>query len=349
MNACEQPLDGLIGQTHVIKKLRAQIRRFAVTQELVLITGETGVGKNLIARALHAYSQRGKKPPVEVCVPTIPKTLIEPELFGREKGAYTGADRMQKGKVELAEGTTLILDEIGELLLEAQPKLLRFLDDGVFTRVGGLDERKPDVRILAATNLNIKEALANGDFRADLYYRISTLQIHVPPLRERPEDIPLLTEHFLSQSGLKNSKRIDGISNGALARLMDYHWPGNVRELRNVINRAVVWCDGRGIEEEHLNGFEANELGRSSVSSVNCLRVMEALGYDKARRLAQVLSWLTDREGRALVKDVRRGLGSLYEKSEAGRTRFRRDLDALEEHGLLRVEGLGGRRICQAL
>jgi len=222
-----------------------KIKQVAPTDATVLIEGETGVGKELVARALHEDSQRARYPFVRVNCAALAPTLIESELFGHEKGAFTGADRLRKGRFELAEGGTLFLDEIGELSLELQSKLLRVLQGGEYERVGGSDTRKANVRIVAATNRQLQREIAARRFREDLFYRLQIYPISIPPLRERREDIPLLVEHFARRLTGKHGKTIDEIPGHVMRRLADWDWPGNVRELENVIERAVIITRGR--------------------------------------------------------------------------------------------------------
>jgi formate hydrogenlyase transcriptional activator len=206
----------------------------------VFITGETGTGKELIAQAIHDWSPRHQKPMVRVNCAAFPAGLVESELFGHERGAFTGADRAREGRFELAHGGTLFLDEIGEMPWETQAKLLRVIQDGVVDRLGGKQPIRVDVRVIAATNRNLPAAVKNGAFRADLFYRLNVFPISVPPLRNRPDDIPILARHFLKQYGLKLGRSCEDIDQGSLERLIRYSWPGNVRELENVIERAMI-------------------------------------------------------------------------------------------------------------
>jgi transcriptional regulator with GAF, ATPase, and Fis domain len=235
----------IIGQSDAIRYVLQKIKQVAPTDATVLIEGETGVGKELVARALHEGGQRARYPFLRVNCAVLAPTLIESELFGHEKGAFTGADRLRKGRFELAEGGTLFLDEIGELPLELQSKLLRVLQEGEYERVGGAETRKANVRIIAATNKQLPREIAVGRFREDLFYRLQIYPISVPPLRERREDIPLLVEHFARRLANKHGKTIDEIPGHMMRRLADWDWPGNVRELENVIERAVIITRGR--------------------------------------------------------------------------------------------------------
>jgi two-component system NtrC family response regulator len=226
--------------------------RSASSRTSVLIEGESGTGKELIVRAIHYASPRKDKPLVVVNCAAISENLIESELFGHEKGAFTGALQTRLGRLEEADGGTLFLDEVGDIPLSAQVKLLRFLQFGEFQRVGSNETRKVDVRLIAATNRNLREMIKEGTFREDFYYRLNVINIYVPPLRKRKEDIPLLIDHFIKKFAEENRKSIQGISREAMDLLMKYDYPGNVRELENMIERAVVLARGEIIEKEDL-------------------------------------------------------------------------------------------------
>jgi chemotaxis protein methyltransferase CheR len=221
-----------------------QAEQVAPLNTTVSIFGETGTGKELLAHAIHKLSPRSNHALVKVNCAALPGTLIESELFGHEKGAFTGADARRTGRFEIANRGTLFLDEVGELPLDLQAKLLRVLEEGEFERVGGSHTLKVDVRVIAATNRNLEEAVRKGAFRSDLYYRLSIFPITLPPLRERKEDIPILVTHLVKQLGKKLGKTIDAIPQDTMAKLYNYPWPGNVRELRNVIERAVIITQG---------------------------------------------------------------------------------------------------------
>ncbi len=242
----------MIGASTSMRQVYEQVGQVARTNATALIRGQSGTGKELVAQAIHANSPRAKQPFVKVNCAALPETLFESELFGHERGAFTGAHSRKKGRFELAQGGTLFLDEIGELPLATQAKLLRVLQFREFERLGGSETLKPDVRLVAATNKDIERAVASGTFREDLYYRLNVFTITLPPLRERPTDIPGLSEYFLAKYAREHRRRIARISSGALEVLSAYAWPGNVRELENVIERAVVICDGFVIQERHL-------------------------------------------------------------------------------------------------
>jgi transcriptional regulator with PAS, ATPase and Fis domain len=222
----------------------------------VLILGESGTGKELVAGALHTSSNRAKRHYVRINCAAIPETLLESELFGHEKGAFTGALRQKPGRVEEADGGTIFLDEIADMSKPLQAKLLRFLEDGSFTRVGGTQELRVNVRLLAATNRDIVQAMRDDQFREDLYHRLNVVQFRLPPLRERGEDILLLTEHFLKAFGLSMNKKVRAVSKAARQKLITHHWPGNVRELRNVVERALILETGREMQPESLPDFQ---------------------------------------------------------------------------------------------
>jgi len=232
--------EGLVGRHPEMVKIYQTITQIADTPTTVLVTGESGTGKELVARALHARSERRARAFVAVNVAAIPDALVESELFGHEKGAFTGAHARKLGKFELAQGGTVFLDEIGSLRLDLQTKLLRVLQEREIERLGGIRAIPVDVRVVAATNLNLRAAVRAREFREDLYYRLNVVPVHVPPLRERREDIPFLLEHFVRKTARECRRDVRGVSAGALEVLTRYDWPGNVRELENVIYRAVV-------------------------------------------------------------------------------------------------------------
>jgi two-component system nitrogen regulation response regulator NtrX len=242
----------IVGKSAAIVELRRQIAIAAPTSGRVLIDGENGSGKELVARAIHAQSARREGPFVEVNCAAIPEELIESELFGHEKGAFTGAVGRRRGKFELADGGTLFLDEVGDMSLKTQAKVLRALEEQAFERVGGTESIKTDVRVIAASNQNLPDLTAAGRFRDDLFYRLNVIPIVVPPLRQRKEDIPLLVEHFIRVFSLENGKRPKTMSVEALAYFLSYDWPGNVRELRNMVERLVIMSPRQVIGPEDL-------------------------------------------------------------------------------------------------
>jgi len=242
----------LVGDSPGIRELRRQIAVAAPTNGRVLVYGENGVGKELVARAIHARSARRERPFVEVNCAAIPEELIESELFGHEKGAFTGAIARRRGKFELADGGTLFLDEVGDMSLKTQAKVLRVLEEQAFERVGGKETIRVDVRVIAASNQNLADLIAQGRFREDLFYRLNVIPIEVPPLRQRREDIPLLVQHFLRVFSTEYGRRPKVVTGEAMAYFMTYAWPGNVRELRNMVERLVIMTPGEVIGPEHL-------------------------------------------------------------------------------------------------
>ncbi len=242
----------IIGNSNKMREVFQMVSQVSRSQATVLIRGESGTGKELVANSIHYNSLRSKQPFVKINCAALPANLIESELFGHEKGSFTGAISQKKGKFELAHKGTLFLDEIGSIDLEVQIRLLRVLQEREFERVGGHKTIKTDVRIVTATNKNLENAVEDGSFRGDLYYRLNVFPIYIPPLRERKTDILLLAEHFLEKYTRENHKEILRISTPGIDMLMDYHWPGNVRELENCIERAVLLCDEKVIHGYHL-------------------------------------------------------------------------------------------------
>lgn len=242
----------VVGQNPRMVELLDTARRAAGSPATVLLLGETGTGKEVMARALHRWSPRVTKPFVVVNCAALPESLLENELFGHEKGAYTGAVSREPGKIESAEGGTVFLDEIGDMPAGLQTRLLRLLQDQEFYRVGGTQPIRTNVRFIAATNKDLKEAIHEGRFRQDLFYRLNVISLTLPPLRKRPEDLPALVDHFVRRHGADMGRRLFTVSQDALDLICEYHWPGNVRELENVLVRAVALCPDDCIEPEHL-------------------------------------------------------------------------------------------------
>lgn len=242
----------VVGRSPRMLELLDTARRAANSSATVLLLGETGTGKEVMARALHRWSARASKPFVVVNCAALPENLLENELFGHEKGAYTGAGRREPGKIESAEGGTVFLDEIGDMPAGLQTRLLRLLQDQEFYRIGGTQPIRTNVRFLAATNKDLKEAIQDGLFRQDLFYRLNVISLTLPPLRKRPEDLPGLVDHFIRRHGATMGRRPFTISQDALDVIREYHWPGNVRELENVLVRAITLCPDDCIEPEHL-------------------------------------------------------------------------------------------------
>jgi len=247
-----QRLTALIGESDAVREVMVQVEQMAPVTATVLIEGESGTGKELVARALHLLSPRKNKPFIAVNVGALPETLLESEMFGHEKGAFTGAAERRLGRFELADRGTIFLDEIGEIPTSTQVKLLRVLEEREFMRVGGTSPISVDVRVVTATNRPLREQVEQGSFRSDLFYRLNVLRIHLPPLRERPEDVPILVRHFIKDYSAQHDRPFHGISAEAMQILVEYPWPGNVRELRNLIESMVVLSPGHEIHPEDL-------------------------------------------------------------------------------------------------
>ncbi|MCP4748850.1 MAG: nif-specific transcriptional activator NifA [Desulfobacteraceae bacterium] len=268
-------ITSIVGNSNKMREVFQMVSQVCQSNATVLIRGESGTGKELVAHSVHYNSTRAKKPFVKINCAAIPANLIESELFGHEKGAFTGAIKQKLGKFELADKGTLFLDEIGSIGLDVQANLLRVLQEKEFERVGGQRSIKVDVRIIAATNKNLEQAVDDGSFRGDLYYRLNVFPIYMPPLRERKTDILLLADFFLEKYCTENNKQIKRFSTPAIDMLMDYHWPGNVRELENCIERAVLLCDSGVIHSYHLpptlqTGTESNTLPDLSLEDALC-------------------------------------------------------------------------------
>jgi DNA-binding NtrC family response regulator len=279
-------LGPMVGSSRKMQELFALIERVAPSNVSVLITGESGTGKELVARTLHDLSPRKAKPFVAVNCAAIPETLIESEIFGHEKGAFTGAMERRAGCFELAEEGTLLLDEIGEMPIGTQAKLLRVLEERKLRRLGSKVESPVDVRVLAATNKEPETAVADGHLRGDLYYRLNVFNIHMPPLREHKEDIPAVVESMLLDMNRKHGRRVSGIDGELLARLMAYDWPGNVRELRNTIERAVVLSMEEQLEVHHLPpGFGTRSVRPSPEVDGDAIQVKVGATVDEAEQL----------------------------------------------------------------
>ncbi|MCC6751072.1 MAG: sigma-54-dependent Fis family transcriptional regulator [Deltaproteobacteria bacterium] len=290
---------GIIGQSPAMRAVLERVEQVAPTNASVLLLGESGTGKELLASAIHQLSGRASGPLVKVNCVALPESLIESELFGHERGAFTGAIRTRRGRFELAHGGTLFLDEIGDLSIGTQLKLLRAIQEREIERVGGQTQIPVDVRLITATNRNLERAVAEGTFREELYYRLKVVTIELPPLRQRLEDIPLLLQFFLAQFRKEHGKKVEGLSRAALHRLRSYRWPGNVRELRNVIESLVVSSTGAEISAEQLpEGIVANRgpdlltmpmgVRLGDVEKTYILRTLELAGGNKSKA-AQML------------------------------------------------------------
>jgi DNA-binding NtrC family response regulator len=279
-------LGSLVGASKKMQEVFTLIERVATSNVSILITGESGTGKELVARTLHDLSPRRSKPFVAVNCAAIPETLIESEIFGHEKGAFTGAIERRAGCFELAEDGTLLLDEIGEMPVATQAKLLRVLEDHKLRRLGSKIESPIDVRVLAATNKNPEEAVADGHLRGDLFYRLNVFNIHMPPLREHKEDIPAIVDAMIDDMNLKHQRKVTGIDSEMLARLVAHDWPGNVRELRNAIERAVVLCGEGQIQSRHLPpGFGTRLIRAVPELPPNAIQLEVGATVDDAERM----------------------------------------------------------------
>ena len=293
----EHNFEDILGRSAALKRVLHLVEQVAATGATVLILGETGTGKELVARAIHHLSPRRTRPLIKVNGAALPATLIESELFGHERGAFTGASAQRIGRFELADGGTIFLDEIGELPLELQIKLLRVLQEGEFERVGGTRTVHVDVRVIAATNRNLEQAIKAGTFREDLYYRLNVFPLVVPPLRERPEDISLLVTHFVHKFAAKLGKRIETIPPAVMDALQAHPWPGNVRELENVIERAVILA-----HDATLRLDEALATRRDAVARIASSLTLEEVERQHMLRVLQETHWTIEGRGGAAVR-----------------------------------------------
>ncbi len=290
---------GIIGESDAILSIYTILERVADTPTTVLITGESGTGKELVARALHENSSRKDRPFIKVNCAAIPKDLMESELFGYERGAFTGAVTSKPGRFELASGGTLFLDEIAEIPVEMQVKLLRVLQESEFERVGGIKTIRVDVRLVAATNRDLKREIAAGTFREDLYYRLNVVPIALPALRERESDIPLLSSHFVDKFNARLKKSVSGVEPDAMERLIAYGWPGNIRELENVLERAILFCDTQHVRVIDLPGEVREggaELPRISSPPASTTEPRDGLGPDGLKEQVKAAMSRLERE-----------------------------------------------------
>jgi DNA-binding NtrC family response regulator len=297
-------LDQIVGESPKMRELRQLIRTVAATDARVLILGESGTGKELVAGALHSLSARKNENYVRINCAAIPEQLLESELFGHEKGAFTGAVKQKLGRVEEADGGTIFLDEIADMGKPLQAKLLRFLEDGSFTRVGGTDELRVDVRLVAATNRNITEAIAAGEFREDLFHRLNVVQFNLPPLRERGEDVLLLAGHFLKIFRAKMNRNASAFSPAAQKKLFAQRWPGNVRELRNVVERALILETGPEIQPADLPDFAVE--ARLEKSSENVIAPGESLDAALERHEREIIQAALEQDSFSLTRTSER-------------------------------------------
>jgi DNA-binding NtrC family response regulator len=288
----------IIGQSAVLSRVFLQVEQVAPMNATVLLLGETGTGKGVVARAIHSSSTRKGRPLITVNCTTLPATLVESELFGRERGAFTGSDARQIGRFELADGGTIFLDEIGEMPMDLQSKLLRVIQDGEFERLGSPRTIKVDVRIIAATNRNLADEVKNGTFREDLYYRLNVFPITMPPLRQRTEDIPLLVNHFVAKFNKKIGKKIETVSKDTLNSLQGYGWPGNVRELESVIERAVIITQGTSLQV--LDRFET--FKKIDEQTGQDIKPLVELEHDHILQVLKKTGWrIEGRNGAAVI------------------------------------------------
>jgi DNA-binding NtrC family response regulator len=288
----------IIGHSNALSHVFLRVEQVAPMNATVLLTGETGTGKGVVARAIHSRSARKERPMITVNCTSLPANLIESELFGRERGAFTGANTRQIGRFELADGGTIFLDEIGEMPLELQSKLLRVIQEGEFERLGSPRTINTDVRIIAASNRNLEVEIKNGRFREDLFYRLNVFPIKMPPLRERKEDIPLLVNHFVDKFNKKIGKKINTVSKETLNALQQYHWPGNVRELESVVERAVITSQGNTLQV--LDRF--NSIRNPEEPAGQEVKSLAELEHDHILQVLQITGWrINGKNGAALL------------------------------------------------
>lgn len=315
-------LPRIIGKSGKITEVAQLVQRVAPTKTTVLLLGESGTGKELFARGIHNLSPRRNYPFVPINCAAIPKELLESELFGHEKGSFTGADAKKFGKFELADGGTIFLDEVGDMDFILQSKLLRAIEESEIERVGGVKTIKVDVRIIAASNKDLEKAVEDKSFREDLYYRLNVFPIKIPPLKERKEDIPLLVEYFINKYCLELKTNQKDISKDALNILMNYHWKGNVRELENTIERAIILCDGDIITPEHIGLTQ-----RSAADSTGKL-LSEGSLEDVAKRALKIA------ETQRIVEALRKTRGNKSKAAEILRVSYKTLLTKIKEYGI---------------
>ena len=307
--------ENIIAKSSKMQRVIEVIKVVAKSHATVLITGESGTGKELVARAIHSQSHRRNKPFVAVSCAALPESLLESELFGHEKGSFTGAYAQKKGKFEFANGGTLFLDEVGEMSANIQVHLLRVLEEKEFARVGGNEPIKVDVRVISATNKDLRKAIEKQEFREDLYYRLNVVSIELPPLRERREDIPLLAEHFLHKFAMENHKEITGFSPEAMEFVLDYDWPGNVRELENAIERAIILAKDSlitvaDLPQENLSQARLASTGKNlkEVEKNHVLNVLRETGgnYSESARILGISRMTLYNKAREYGFDVKK-------------------------------------------
>ena len=322
----------IIGDHPAMKKVTQLIQQVGGTKATVLIQGESGTGKELVARAIHYESDRSSKPFVVINCAAIPSNLLESELFGHERGAFTGAVKLKKGRLELADQGTLFLDEIGEMPKELQVKILRVLEEQRFQRVGGMEDIEVDNRIIAASNKDLKQAVEEGAFREDLYYRLNVIIIALPPLRERKEDIPLLVDYFLDKHRGVSKKTVNGVSAGALQCLMEYPWPGNVRELENAILRGLVLCRTDFIEVEDLPEeltYPEGEEAKTAAADRQELKQMKKQAQQKVKE---------EVEKNFIIEALRKGEGNVLRSAALVNMDRRQFQNLVKKYGVVKEE-----------
>jgi len=293
-----EQFEGIVGHSSALRRVLQLVETVATSDSTVLLLGETGTGKELIARAIHNCSRRNGRAFVKLNCAAIPSGLLESELFGHERGAFTGAITQKVGRVEVADQGSLFLDEIGDIPLELQPKLLRVLQEREFERLGSTRTKKVDVRIVAATHRDLEGMILKGEFRSDLYYRLNVFPISIPPLRERPEDIPLLVEHFVQEAARRLNKTIDGIPSDTMAALTDYRWPGNIRELENVIERAMILSHSSVLRVPHRDLQSRVTPGHSSEK----LETLADVEREHIRAVLKQTRWVLSGTGGAAAR-----------------------------------------------
>lgn len=322
----------IVGSHPAMQRVIQLIQQVAGTRATVLVQGESGTGKEIVARAIHYESDRSSKPFVVINCAAIPSNLLESELFGYEKGAFTGAVKTKRGRLELADKGTLFLDEIGEMPKELQVKILRVLEEQKFQRVGGMEDIEVDNRIVAATNKDLKQAVEIGAFREDLYYRLNVIIIPIPPLRERKEDIPLLVEHFLDKHRGIGKKKIKGISERALKCLMEYTWPGNVRELENTLLRGLVLCPSDHIEVEDLPEeltCQEKEEEKAVAADRSELKQMKKQAQQKIKE---------EMERNFIIEALRKGEGNIQRSAAMVNMDRRQFQNLIKKYGIAKEE-----------
>ncbi|MEO1054689.1 MAG: sigma-54 dependent transcriptional regulator [Bacteroidota bacterium] len=301
----EYNFEEIIGKSAAIQQVFKEIEQVAPTNSTVLIHGETGTGKELVARALHHLSERKKRSLIKINCAALPPQLIESELFGHEKGAFTGANDKRIGKFELANQGTIFLDEIGELPLELQPKLLRCIQEKEIERIGGNKILQIDVRLIAATNRDLEKEVNDGNFRADLFYRLNVFPLRIPPLRERKEDIEILTHHFLEKANKKLGKNITKIPQHVLDMMNDYHWPGNIRELQHIIERGAIHSTGEELQIPELSPEKTESIAHLEENGIDDLKPLKEVEKDHILRVLELCKGkIRGDDGAAKILDI---------------------------------------------